>query len=454
VTVFETVLPLSMLGLLVVILFSGFPVAFCLAGVGLVFTLIGGAFGMFQPAQLFLIVSRIWGSIADNLVLVAIPMFIFMGIMLERSGVARHLLEILSVLLKRVPGGLALSVVLMGTIMAATTGIVGASVVMLTMLALPVMVERGYDKRIAAGAISASGTLGILIPPSIMLVIMGDLLAIPVGDLFTGAVIPGLLLSGLYLVYILVVAILQPRRMPRPPQAREGTRGDLLKLVFRGFVPPTVLVVLVLGSIVGGFATPTEAAGVGAFGATLLAVFNRTFTLKLLNDVVQATALTNAMIFGIFCGATLFSYVFRELGGDDAIIHVIGLLGLHDWSLLALLMAVIFLLGFFFDWLEITLIILPVFRPIVMELDFGGAVPKDQILLWFAIAVAVNLQTSYLTPPFGPALFYLRQAGAGYLTLPDIYRGIIPFTLLQLTGLILCLVFPGLVLWLPNYLGY
>ncbi|MBB6310207.1 TRAP transporter large permease [Xanthobacter tagetidis] len=453
-TLFETVLPLSMLGLLVVILFSGFPVAFCLAGVGLAFTVIGGAFGLFQPAQLFLVVSRIWGSIADNLVLVAIPMFIFMGIMLERSGVARHLLEILSVLLKRVPGGLALAVVLMGTIMAATTGIVGASVVMLTMLALPVMVERGYDKGISAGVIASSGTLGILIPPSIMLVIMGDLLAIPVGDLFTGAVIPGLLLSGLYLVYILFVGLFQPKRMPRPPEADPLPLRDLLLLIFRGFVPPTVLVLLVLGSIIGGFATPTEAAGVGAFGATLLAIYNRTFTLKLLNDVVQATALTNAMIFGIFCGATLFSYVFRELGGDDAIIHVINALGLHDWALLGLLMVVIFLLGFFFDWLEITLIILPVFRPIVMELDFGDAVPKDQILLWFAIAVAVNLQTSYLTPPFGPALFYLRQAGSGFLTLADIYRGIVPFTLLQLTGLALCIAFPALVLWLPTYLGY
>ncbi|WP_246251733.1 TRAP transporter large permease [Ancylobacter pratisalsi] len=451
---FDTALPLTMLAFLVLVLFSGFPVAFCLAGVGLVFALVGGMLDLFVPAQLFLVVSRIWGSIADNLVLVAIPMFIFMGIMLERSGVARHLLEILSVLLRRVPGGLALSVVLMGTIMAATTGIVGASVVMLALLALPVMMERGYDKGITSGVIAASGTLGILIPPSIMLVIMGDLLAIPVGDLFTGAVIPGFLLSGLYLVYIVVMAILKPDRLPRLEKAPMADGQSLIGLIIRGFVPPTALVVLVLGSIICGFATPTEAAGVGAFGATVLAVFNRTFSLKLLKDVVQSTALTNAMIFGIFCGATLFSYVFRELGGDDAIVHVIELLDLHDWTLLFLLMGIIFLLGFVFDWLEITLIILPVFRPIVMELDFGDAVPKDRILLWFAIAVAVNLQTSYLTPPFGPALFYLRQAGQGYLTLGDIYKGIIPFTLLQLTGLLLCLLVPALVLWLPTYLGY
>lgn len=451
---FETGLPLGMLGLLVVILFSGFPVAFCLAGVGLVFALVGGMLGMFHPMQLFLIVSRIWGSIAENLVLVAIPMFIFMGIMLEKSGVARHLLEILSLLLRRVPGGLALSVVIMGTIMAATTGIVGASVVMLALLSLPVMMDRGYDKRIAAGVISASGTLGILIPPSIMLVIMGDLLAIPVGDLFAGAVIPGLILSGLYLVYIVVVAIISPHLMPKYEDGDTDVGGSFIGLLVRGFLPPTVLVIFVLGSIIGGFATPTEAAGVGAFGATLLAVFNRTFSLPLLREVIRGTALTNAMIFGIFCGATLFSYVFRELGGDDAIIHLIDMLGLDDWMLLTLLMVIIFLLGFFFDWLEITLIILPVFRPIVMSLDFGDAVPTDKILLWFAIGVAVNLQTSYLTPPFGPALFYLRQAGQGYLALGDIYRGVIPFTLLQLAGLIVCLAFPAVILWLPGYLGY
>nr|WP_283776392.1 TRAP transporter large permease subunit [Stappia sp. WLB 29] len=443
-----------MLGGLVLILFSGFPVAFCLAGVGLAFAALGGALDMFYPMQLFLIVSRIWGSIAENLVLVAIPMFIFMGIMLEKSGVARHLLEILSVLMRRVPGGLALAVVLMGTIMAATTGIVGASVVMLAMLALPVMVDRGYDKGMTSGVIAASGTLGILIPPSIMLVVMGDMLAIPVGDLFAGAVIPGLLLSGLYLVFIVVMALIRPDRMPRMAKPGDETAGDIWMLVLKGFVPPTLLVVFVLGSIVGGLATPTEAAGIGAFGATLLALFNGRLSLGLLREVARGTALTNAMIFGIFCGATLFSYVFRELGGDDAIIHVIDLLDLHDWTLVVLLMAIVFLLGFFFDWLEITLIILPVFRPIVMSLDLGDTVPSDQLLLWFAVVVAVNLQTSYLTPPFGPALFYLRQAGHAHLTLGDIYKGVIPFTLLQLTGLGLCLLFPALVLWLPGALGY
>ncbi len=447
-------LSLSMLAVLMVLLFTGYPVAWCLAGVGLLFAGLGMILDVFNPMQLFLVVSRIWGGVAENLVLVAVPMFIFMGVMLERSGVARSLLEILSVLLRRVPGGLALAVVVMGTIMAATTGIVGASVVMLGMLALPIMIERGYDKPTTAGVIASSGTLGILIPPSIMLVIMADLLAIPVGDLFTGAVFPGLLLACLYLVYIVIVGLVRPHAMPREAEPWKGTRLALAGLLLKGFVPPTALVVVVLGSIVAGLATPTEAAGVGAFGATVLAIFNRTFSLRLMRDVVREAALTNAMIFGILCGAAIFSYVFRAMGGDDAIMETIGALDLHDWQLLMLLMGIIFLLGFFFDWLEITLIILPVFRPIVLSLDLGDAVPPDRLLLWFAIIVAVNLQTSYLTPPFGPALFYLRQVSKDTLKLGEIYRGIIPFTLLQLLALLLCIMFPAIVLWFPEAVGF
>ena len=447
-------LSLSMLAVLMVLLFTGFPVAWCLAGVGLLYAGLGIVLDVFNPMQLFLVVSRIWGGVAENLVLVAVPMFIFMGVMLERSGVARSLLEILSVLLRRVPGGLALAVVVMGTIMAATTGIVGASVVMLGMLALPVMVERGYAKGPTAGVIASSGTLGILIPPSIMLVIMADLLAIPVGDLFTGAVMPGLMLAGLYLVYIVVFGLLRPKAMPRATEPWAGTGRDLAILLLKGFVPPAVLVVMVLGSIVAGLATPTEAAGVGAFGAVVLAVANRSFGLRLLTDVMREAALTNAMIFAILCGAAIFSYVFRTLGGDDAIMEAINALDLHDWQLLVLLMTIIFLLGFFFDWLEIVLIILPVFRPVVLSLDLGEAVPQDRLLLWFAIIVAVNLQTSYLTPPFGPALFYLRQVGRDALSLSDIYRGIVPFTVLQLLALVLCIVFPAIVLWFPGVVGF
>lgn len=449
----EFVLPLLMMAVLVAALFTGYPVVFVLAGIGLFFAGIGSAFDLFNMAQLFLIVSRIWGAIAENQVLVAIPMFIFMGVMLEKSGVAKHLLDILAILLRRVPGGLAIAVVSMGTVMAATTGMVGASVVMLTMLALPVMADRGYSKPITAGTIAASGTLGILIPPSVMLVIMGDLLAIPVGDLFTGALFPGLLLSSLYLVFIMIFAWFRPDLLPPGSSVPyNGNAIDLAMLVLKGFVPPTVLVVMVLGSIFFGIATPTEAAGVGAFGAIVLAIGNRTFSLKLLRDVTESSALTNAMIFGIFCGATLFSYVFRALGGDDTIVHIIDLLDLHDWALLVLLMGLIFLLGFVFDWLEITLIILPIFAPIVKSFDLGTHVPSQSMVLWFAVLVAVNLQTSYLTPPFGPALFYLRSAGSKYLTLPDIYRGIIPFTLLQLAGLAFCIAFPQIILWLPNAL--
>lgn len=449
----EFVLPLVMLATLIVVLFSGFPMAFVLAGVGLIFAVVGSMFDMFRAAQLFLIIGRIWGGIAENQVLVAIPMFIFMGVMLEKSGIAKHLLEILAVLLRRVPGGLAIAVVLMGTIMAATTGIVGASVVMLTMLALPVMMERGYSKAITAGTIAASGTLGVLIPPSVMLVIMGDLLSISVGDLFTGALLPGLLLSALYLTFLIVAAIFRPDLLP-PATAIpfEGGVRELAILVFKGFVPPTILVMMVLGSIFFGVATPTEAAGVGAFGSIVLSFANGSFSLRLLREVAESAALTNAMIFGIFCGATLFSYVFRALGGDDAILHIIDMLNLHDWSLLILLMSLIFILGFFFDWMEITLIVLPIFAPVVASFDLGMHVPKGSLLLWFSVLTAVNLQTSYLTPPFGPALFYLRGAGAEHLTLGDIYRGVVPFTLLQLTGLGLCVAFPQIVLWLPEVL--
>jgi tripartite ATP-independent transporter DctM subunit len=283
---------------------------------------------------------------------------------------------------------------------------------------------------------------------------MGDLLAIPVGDLFTGAMLPGLVLSSLYLAFIMLFALARPDLLP-PASASpfNGSGRDIAVLLFKGFVPPTLLVLMVLGSIFFGIATPTEAAGVGAFGAVALSIANRSFSLRLLRDVAEEAALTNAMIFGIFCGAALFSYVFRALGGDDAILHIIAALDLHDWALLGLLMLLIFLLGFFFDWLEITLIILPIFAPIVAALDLGTHVPKSNMLLWFAVMMAINLQTSYLTPPFGPALFYLRGAGSDHLTLRDIYRGIIPFTLLQLTGLAVCIIWPDIILWLPRLLN-
>ncbi len=452
---FEDLLPLLMFATLAVLLFSGFPVAFVLGGVGLGFGLIGWYFDLFNLIEFFNLAPRIWGGTAENLVLVAIPMFVFMGTMLERSGVANDLLECLEVLLRRVAGGLALSVTLMGTIMAATTGIIGASVVMMSILALPVMVRSGYNHALATGTICASGTLGILIPPSIMLVLMADLLQTSVGTLFMAAVFPGLILSGLYYLYINILCRFRPELAPPLPEdAGPQGRGELLRMVLRSFVPPVILIFLVLGSIFFGWATPTEASGVGAAGATLLAIAKRNLSLAVLRDVVKRTALTNAMIFGIFVGATAFSYVFRSLGGDFVVEDLILGSGLGDWGILLLIMAVVFALGFFFDWLEITLIILPIFAPILQQLQsladhVGGA---HLIVPWFAILVAVNLQTSFLTPPFGFALFYLKGVAPPEVRIEEIYRGIVPFVLLQLVGLGLVMAFPQIALWLPGVL--
>ena len=450
---FVTLLPIFMFLALAILLFSGFPVAFVLGGVGLGFGFIGVHFEVFSFIEFFNIISRIWGSVCENLLLVAVPMFIFMGTMLERSGVANDLLNCLQVLLRRVPGGLALSVTIMGTIMAATTGIIGASVVMMTLLALPVMLERKYNPSLATGTIAASGTLGILIPPSIMLVIMADLLSISVGTLFVAAVIPGLVLASIYLIYIYLRTKFKPQLAPPlPDDMGPKTKIDLWKMIFRSFIPPIFLIFLVLGSIFAGVATPTEAAGVGALGSIILAIFNRRLTRSVLKSVTERSALTCAMIFGIFIGATAFSYVFRSLGGDDLIHHFVEAMGLGSWGILFLLMGMCFLLGFFFDWVEITLIVLPLFFPIIATLDFGNHVEQAMVVPWVAVLIAVNLQTSFLTPPFGFALFYLKGVAPSNIKIQMIYKGIIPFVILQLIGLSAIILFPELVLWLPNKL--
>ena len=454
---FADYLPLMMFGALALLLFTGYPVAFILGGVGLAFGFIGMAFGdfYFSFIQFFNLVPRLWGEggggIAANLILTAIPMFIFMGTMLEKSGVATDLLRCLQVLLRRVPGGLALSVTILGTVMAATTGIIGASVVMMTLLALPEMMKRGYNMPLATGTIASSGTLGILIPPSIMLVIMADLLARSVGNLFFAAFLPGLILASFYMIYILVLCRLKPELAPPLPEDMgPDSRGELAIMVLKSFLPPVFLVFLVLGSILFGWAAPTEAAAVGAAGATVLAIFNRKLTWSVLKEVVERSALTNAMIFGIFIGASCFSYIFRSLGGDALVIDLVESLGFGSWGLLILLMGIVFILGFFFDWLEITLIVLPVFAPIISLLDFGDHVTGTDVIYWFAILMAVNLQTSFLTPPFGFALFYMKGAAPPGVGINDIYKGIIPFVILQLIGLALVMAFPDIALWLPR----
>jgi len=452
-------LALILFVVLALALFSGFPVAFVLGGVAILFGGIGILLDVFMPVQFFNLLPRVWGTAASNPILVAVPMFIFMGTMLERSGVANDLLDCLQVITRRVPGGLAMSVTLMGTIMAATTGIVGASVVMLTMIALPSMLQRGYDQRLALGTIASAGTLGILIPPSIMLVIMGDLLSISLGALFAAAVLPGLLLSVLYLVYIGGLSFVRPNLAPPlPADVGPTSTGDFMRMLARSIFPPVFLIVLVLGSIFGGWATPTEAAGVGSLGAILLAVYNKRLSLTALKDVIYRAGLTNAMVFFMFFGATLFSFVFRSLEGDELVVELLASMGITSgWEILIFMLVLTFLLGFFFDWIEICLIVLPIFAPILQTVDFSSHLGMEgsiAFLTWFVVMLSVNLQTSFLTPPFGFTLFYMKGTVPQGITMSTIYRGIVPFVVLQLVGLLLVLTFPSLALWLPKVSGF
>ncbi|MCX7962117.1 MAG: TRAP transporter large permease subunit [Burkholderiales bacterium] len=439
-------------------LFSGYPVGLVLGGLAILFGAAGWAAGEFQPIQFANLLPRFFGSVAENAILVAIPMFIFMGTVLEKSGVAAELLRALQVLTRRVPGGLAMSVTLMGTIMAATTGIVGASVIMLTLIALPAMLERGYRRELALGTVASAGTLGILIPPSIMLVVMGDLLQVSVGTLFAGALLPGLVLSALYLAYIGCVSLVRPQAAPAlPADAGPKTRAEFARLLARGFVPPVLLIVLVLGSIFGGWATPTEAAGVGALGALAIARATGRLDRRILGEAIESSALVNAMVFLLFLGATSFSFVFRALGGDDLVREATRALGVDTgWELMILVQALVFFLGFFFDWIEISLIVLPLFAPLLQQVDFTAHLgPGGNLvfLTWFIVVLAVNLQTSFLTPPFGFALFCMRGTMPAGVPMTALYRGIVPFVLLQLVGLALTMALPQLVLWLPRATG-
>ncbi len=437
-----------MFPMLAVFLFSGYPVAFVLGGIGLFFGLIGVGFDVFNFKEFFLINSRIFGGVVENMVLIAVPMFVFMGLILERSGIARELLASLKILTKRAPGGLAMSVTLLGTVMAATTGIIGASVVMISLMAFPAMLAANYDKSFSSGTIAAAGTLGILIPPSIMLVIMGDLLSISVTDLFMTALVPGLMLACFYLIYIIFRT-----RKHRPIENGGDDEETEFAKVISGFLPAVVLIVLVLGSIFAGFATPTEAAGVGAFGSLLLALSKNKMTFTRFWEMCDETIKTSGMIFGIFVGATAFSYVFRSLGGDDLIINFMNDFSGGPWIVIGTLMMIVFVLGFFFDWIEITLIVLPIFAPILAELDLTDHVDAANLLPWFAVLVAINLQTSFLTPPFGFALFYMKGVAPENVHMEDIYKGVIPFILIQLLGLLLVMTFPAIALWLPGVLN-
>ncbi|MFO7581751.1 TRAP transporter large permease subunit [Guyparkeria sp.] len=440
-------------------LMSGFPVAFVLAGVSLLFAGLGTLLGQFDSGLLSAMPNRLFG-IMLNQTLVAVPLFVLMGVLLEKARVADDLLENMTALFGRRPGGLGLSMILVGAILAASTGIVGATVVTLGLIALPVMLRRGYDPKLASGSVAAAGTLGQIIPPSIILVLLGDQLSnaytqaqldqgifspetVAVGDLFSGALIPGLILVAAYAAYILFVAWRQPERVPGLSEAELAQRPPIGRLLL-ALAPPILLIVLVLGSIMGGIATPTEAAAVGAVGALVLALAKRRLTLRVLHESLTSTLRVTAMVFMIFIGASIFSLVFRGFGGDD-IVHDL-LSGLPGGALTALLivMVLVFLLGFMLDFIEITFVVVPIVAPVLLMMGIDP--------IWLGILLAVNLQTSFLTPPFGFSLFYLRGAAPASIETAQIYRGVLPFIAIQIAVLALLIVFPDLVTALPEAL--
>lgn len=451
-------------------LFRGIPVAMALVGVSLVFVVIAEVFldpnrsffrGLIEfdrtgidYQKLGALSGRIFGSTVKNPVLVALPMFIFMGLMLDQSGVAQRMMQSMQKLFRGLKGGLSLTVLLIGIILAASTGVIGASVTLLGVMALPAMMAQNYSKPIATGTIASAGTLGILIPPSIMLVIMSDQLAISLGDLFMGALFPGLILGALYITFIVIYGVIKPDAMPAPEKS-EHVGWPVVKEVLIAVIPPMLLILLVLGSIFAGIATPTEASGLGALGATLLALANKRLNFKVLSEVSRSTLNTSGYIVGIFLAANFFAFILRRYGGDEIIEGLVLSVFEDPYSVILFILFIVFLLGFLLDWIEITIIIMPLMLPIIQGLGIEGDIPDynqvaEPVVTWFAILVAVTLQTSFLTPPVGFALFYLKGVCPPGVTIAHIYKGVIPFVLLQILGLFIVFEFPSLVTWLPS----
>ena len=437
-------------------LLAGFPVAFTLGGTALIFAGFGIVGGSFNEALLLGLPNRVFG-IMTNETLVAVPLFVFMGVTLERARIAEELLETLSALFGSLRGGLGISVTLVGMLLAASTGIVGATVVTMGLLSLPTMLKRGYSPEVATGTICASGTLGQIIPPSIILVMLGDVMTtayqqaqqemgvfspktVSVGDLFAGALIPGLLLVGLYVLYILGLALFRPAAIP----AHQQEEGEVVSFarVVKALAPPLILIFAVLGSILKGLATPTEAAGVGGMGALILALSRHELNLERLRDIMRATLRISSMVFLILIGASIFSLVFRGYGGDDGVRAILESLPGGVVGAVIVVMVVMFLLGFVLDFIEITFVVVPIVGPVLLAMGLDP--------VWLGIMIAINLQTSFLTPTFGFALFYLRGVAPPSVTTSQIYRGAIPFVAIQIVALMLIAVFPELVTWLPS----
>ncbi len=434
-------LALVLFALVFVLLLAGFPVAFTLGGISVIFGLLTLGTDFF-----YLLPLRVFGTMG-NYVLIAVPLFIFMGMMLEKSGIAESLLETMALLFGKFKGGLAIAVVIVGAMLAASTGIVGATVITMGLISLPTMLKRGYSTELATGTIAASGTLGQIIPPSVVLVLLGSVLNVSVGDLFLAAAVPGVVLVVLYVVYIMVISQLKPSVAPSMPKeeiAQFRQKGMMLK-IFKAFLLPFLLIFAVLGSIFAGIASPTEAAAVGAGGATLLTVFQGKFNMSILKEVMKETTHLTCMVFIILVGATAFSLVFRGLEGDTYFINLIENAQLTPQSFLLLVMGAVFVAGFFIDFIEIIFIIVPVVAPIFLVLEID--------LIWVGILIALNLQTSFLTPPFGFSLFYLKGVAPPQVTTMQLYRGIAPFVIIQMIFLVLIILFPEIISWFPNWLG-
>ncbi len=463
-------MPLVMFAAVCGVLMLGYPVALSLAGTALIFAGIGYAMVQlgvpvpFESRYMSAMPNRLYG-IMTNQTLLAVPLFVLMGVLLEKSRIAETLLDAMSLAFGALRGGLGIAVVLVGMLLAASTGIVGATVVTMGLLSLPTMIKRGYSPSLATGTICATGTLGQIIPPSIALVLLGDVLnnayqqaqlamgvwsprTLSVGDLFIGALVPGLLLVVAYIIYLMITAWLKPETAPaadRDSLMKElGHTGSIWPLLLKGLLPPVLLIVAVLGSILGGFATPTEASAVGAFGAFMLALANRRLTLPILREVVQSTTKVTSMVFLILIGAALFSLVFRAFGGEALVVELFEALPGGVVGATLVVMLVIFLLGFILDFIEITFVVVPIVGPVLLAM---GVDP-----IWLGIMIAVNLQTSFLTPPFGFALFYLRGVTPESVPTSAIYRGVIPFIALQLCMLLALALFPALATWLPSVL--
>lgn len=434
-------LAIFLFALIFILILVGYPVAFTLGGISVIFGLL-----TFGSDFFYLLPLRVFGTMG-NYVLIAVPLFIFMGMMLEKSGIAENLLETMALLFGKFKGGLAMAVVVVGAMLAASTGIVGATVITMGLISLPTMLKRGYSTELATGTIAASGTLGQIIPPSVVLVLLGSVLNVSVGNLFLAAVVPGVVLVGLYALYILIISLIRPGSAPSMPdleiqQFRE--KGMIMK-IFKAFLLPFLLILAVLGSIFAGIASPTEAAAVGAGGATLLTITQGKFNLNILKEVSRETTHLTSMVFIILVGATAFSLVFRGLEGDTYLIHLIESAQLSPTGFLILVMVAVFIAGFFIDFIEIIFIIVPVVAPIFQALGID--------LIWVGILIALNLQTSFLTPPFGFSLFYLKGVAPPQVTTMQLYRGIIPFVVIQMVFLLLVILFPEIISWFPNLIN-